>query len=70
MKKHSATISHLDFSRDGNSLHSTCNAYELLFWDINTGKQLPSGATVFRDEKWASWTLPLGWPVNYNILIK
>lgn len=31
--KHNAAIKHLDFSRDGNYLHSTCIAYELLFWN-------------------------------------
>lgn len=38
MKKHSSYITHIDFSRDGNYLHSTCGAYELLFWDSNSGK--------------------------------
>lgn len=63
MNKHSSYITHFDFSMDGNNLHSTCGAYELLFWDINSGKQLPGGATAFKDEKWATWTVPLGWPV-------
>ncbi|EAR94225.2 HELP domain protein (macronuclear) [Tetrahymena thermophila SB210] len=64
LKKHSSYITHIDFSLDGNNLHSNCGAYELLFWDVNTGKQIPSGATQFRDEKWVSWTATLGWPVQ------
>jgi hypothetical protein len=56
MKKHSSYITHIDFSKDGRYLHSNCGAYELLFWDVNTGKQLPGGATALRDEIWATWT--------------
>ena len=34
------------------------------FWDVATGEQLPSGATDLRDADWATWTAPLGWPVQ------
>jgi WD40 repeat protein len=64
MKKHSSYITHLDFSCDSNYLHSTCGAYELLFWDTNTGRQLTSGATMLRNEKFNTWTTTLGWPVQ------
>lgn len=64
MKKHSSYITHLDFSCDGNYLHSTCGAYELLFWDANKGQQCTSGATMLRDEGWYTWTATLGWPVQ------
>ncbi|EGR30797.1 hypothetical protein IMG5_123400 [Ichthyophthirius multifiliis] len=64
MKKHSSAITHIDFSRDGNYIHSTCQAYELLFWDVNIGKQLTSGASHLKDEMWATWTATLGWPVQ------
>ena len=62
--KHNSYIKHFDFSRDGNQLHSTCGAYELLFWDVSTGKQITSGASMTRDEEWASWNVTLGWPVQ------
>jgi len=64
MKKHSSYITHCDVSRDSCYLQSTCGAYELLFWDLNTGKQITSGATMLRDERWATWTCNLGWPVQ------
>lgn len=38
LNKHSSYITHLDFSEDGQYLHSTCGAYELLFWDLQKGK--------------------------------
>jgi len=63
MLKHSSYITHFDFSCDGVNLHSTCGAYELLFWDVHSGKQLPGGASALRDEKWHTWTVTLGWPV-------
>ena len=64
LKKHSSYITHIDVSRDSCFLQSTCGAYELLFWDLNTGKQITSGATMLRDERWSSWTCNLGWPVQ------
>jgi WD40 repeat protein len=54
----------MDISRDSANLHSTCGAYELLFWDLNSGKQMTGGATMLRDEHWATWTTTLGWPVQ------
>lgn len=69
VKKHSSYITHIDFSKDGANLHSNCGAYELLFWDCGSGKQLPGGATQFKDEDWATWTATLGWPVIYIVNI-
>jgi microtubule-associated protein-like 6 len=62
--KHSSTIRNMDFSRDSNIIHATCTSYELLFWNVSTGKQLTGGATSTRDEEWATWTVTLGWPVQ------
>lgn len=39
------------------------SAYELLFCDTMTGRQITS-ATELRDVKWASWTCTLGWPAQ------
>jgi len=64
LKKHSSFITHLDWSRDSSFLHSTCGAYEILFWDTLSMKQMTSGATALRDEKWESWSTVLGWPVQ------
>lgn len=64
LNKHSSYITHIDFSHDSSKLHSNCGAYELLFWDVNTGRQLPKGATELRDEFWDTWTATLGWPVQ------
>ena len=64
MNKHSSYITHIDFSHDSSKLHSNCGAYELLFWDVNTGRQLTKGATDLRDEFWDTWTATLGWPVQ------
>ncbi|OMJ95047.1 hypothetical protein SteCoe_1580 [Stentor coeruleus] len=61
---HSSFITGIDWSADGSALHSTCGAYELLFWDSNTGKQVTDGATKFADEQWHQWSLILGWPVK------
>jgi len=46
----------MDWSTDGNAIRSNCGAYELLFFDTNSGTQLTSGATQLRDEKWATYS--------------
>ncbi|RHY53715.1 hypothetical protein DYB34_004290 [Aphanomyces astaci] len=60
---HNSYITHLDFSTDGKYLQSNCGAYELLFSDANTGKQVTSARSL-RDVQWHTWTCALGWPVQ------
>ena len=58
---HAAVVAQLDWARDAALLQSTCNNYELLYWDAATGKQL---RTPQRDHsQWDGWTCKLGWPV-------
>ncbi|GFR41097.1 hypothetical protein Agub_g1741 [Astrephomene gubernaculifera] len=57
---HSSYITHLDWSADGRILQSTCGAYELLYFEAGTGKQVRQNQ---RDTRWASWTCALGFPV-------
>lgn len=45
---------------DYRVLQSTCGAYELLQWDGNTAQPYRGD---LRDEKWASFTCTLGFPV-------
>mmetsp|Transcript_5014 Transcript_5014/g.7563 ORF Transcript_5014/g.7563 Transcript_5014/m.7563 type:complete len:745 (+) Transcript_5014:32-2266(+) len=64
LNKHSSFITALDWSVDGSAIHTTCGAYELLFWDVSNGQQVTDGATRYADEEWATWSTPLGWPVQ------
>jgi WD40 repeat protein len=64
LKGHTGAITHLDWSESGEAMHSTCNSYELLYWDMNSKSQDTHGASNFRDEKWHTWTSILGWPVQ------
>jgi hypothetical protein len=45
-------------------MQSVCGAYELLFWDVSKLTRLPDGATQLKDEKWATYTVKLGWWVQ------
>jgi microtubule-associated protein-like 6 len=60
---HHSYITHIDFSRDGRILQSNCGAYELLFCEAATGRQI-TAASSLRDELWTTWTCTLGWPVQ------
>lgn len=55
--KHNAAISHFDFSSDSKYLRSNCNAYELLFCEVATGKLLK--AEAFIGTEWNSCTCTL-----------
>ena len=38
LKKHSSFISHIDWAEKSEYLQSNCGAYEILYWDMNTGQ--------------------------------
>jgi hypothetical protein len=40
-------------------MQSNCSAYEILFCDANTGKQITNPSEV-KDVKWGTWTCTLG----------
>jgi WD40 repeat protein len=62
--KHASFITHLDWSEDGNSIHTNTGDYELLYWDVSKGTQETSGRTKYKDENWATWTCAVGWPTQ------
>lgn len=64
MRGHVSRVTHLDFSEDSQIVQSNSTSYDLLYHSIGTGKQIPNGASSFKDEKWATWTCPIGWPVQ------
>lgn len=63
---HSSYVTHVDWSchdpRDPERriLQSTDGAYEFLYWDGNTGSNVRES---MRDEKWDTYTCPLGFNV-------
>ena len=61
LRGHSSYITHLDWSLDGRLVQSTCGAYELLYWDVESGKQF--SAPNPSDLKWKSYTCILGFGV-------
>lgn len=61
---HSSYVAHLDWSFDGKLLQSTCGAYDLLYWDIEAGRQFSYTAGWNpSDSKWKTYTCPLGFNV-------
>ena len=64
LRKHSSFITHMDWTADSKYLQSNCGGFELLYWDMTQGKQMPDGSSKLRDGDWATWTCTLGWPVQ------
>jgi hypothetical protein len=73
--KHSSAVLHVDFSKDEKYTQTNCQAGELLFMDLTTGKQEPSASKLADyhgvpaeadddDKVWDSQTCKLGWPVQ------
>eukprot|EP00002_Diphylleia_rotans_P034049 TRINITY_DN7287_c0_g2_i1.p1 TRINITY_DN7287_c0_g2~~TRINITY_DN7287_c0_g2_i1.p1 ORF type:complete len:2704 (-),score=538.32 TRINITY_DN7287_c0_g2_i1:170-8281(-) len=55
-KGHSSFITHIDWSKDGKFLQSSCGAYELLTWDAGSCKQIHKLSGV----EWLTYSCPLG----------
>lgn len=64
LKASTSTVTHLDWSLDSESIHTNDKSYEILYYTVENGQQVQGGASGYRDEMWATWTLPLGWPVQ------
>lgn len=64
LKGSPSRIIHIDYSEDSKVIQFNNTSYEILWFDSDTGKQLTHGASQNKDEKWATWTLIIGWPVQ------
>tara|TARA_B100000780_G_C21121217_1_gene454213 strand:- start:388 stop:3804 length:3417 start_codon:yes stop_codon:yes gene_type:complete len=61
---HTSYITHIDWSVDSRVIQSNCGAYEIIYWDAESGKPILSSTdTVEADTDWATWTCVLGFPV-------
>ena len=57
---HSGTITGVDFSENGAVIQTCSNAYEILLFDVRTGRLLVQHPGHF---EWPGWTLRFGFPV-------
>jgi WD40 repeat protein len=57
----SSFITHLDWSLDSQHIRTNDGSYELLYYNVESGTQIKSGATQFRNEIWATQSCVLGW---------
>jgi len=62
-KGHASYVTHLDWSASGTYLRSTSGAYELLFWQPESGSCKSVAAELLKDETWHTCTCDLGWDV-------
>jgi len=61
LKGHTSSITHLNFSVDSKLLQTNSRDYEILYWDVESGKRLDAiDITV----EWDRWNCVLGWPVQ------
>jgi WD40 repeat protein len=59
---HTSSITHLTFSVDSQYVITNSRDYEVLYWDVETGKRVEK--TVTADVEWHEWHCVLGWPVQ------
>ena len=64
LKGHSSFVTDFDWSLDSRFIRSVCGAYELLFFDAKTGKQMTSGPRDTVGTEWADHCCKLGWTVE------
>jgi len=56
----SSFITHVDWSLDSQFVRNNDGAAELLYY-TREGKQIPGGASQFRDEPWSTNSCVFGW---------
>ncbi|MDR3736608.1 MAG: hypothetical protein P4L10_13875 [Acidobacteriaceae bacterium] len=61
---HKSSILSIDWSKDSKYIRSNCEAYELLFFDIDSMTQMTSGASATKDVEWNSQYTKIGWSVQ------
>jgi WD40 repeat protein len=61
--KHNNPISHVDFSSNSEYIQSSCDGFEMLYFDATSGKHINSPSQL-KDVEFDSWTCPFGWPVQ------
>eukprot|EP01022_Parablepharisma_sp_SALTPOND_P033101 TRINITY_DN88194_c2_g1_i1.p1 TRINITY_DN88194_c2_g1~~TRINITY_DN88194_c2_g1_i1.p1 ORF type:complete len:765 (+),score=75.12 TRINITY_DN88194_c2_g1_i1:175-2295(+) len=64
LRAHKSSITSLDWCKDSRYIRSNCEAYELLFFNVESMKQDPSGATNTKDIEWATQNTKIGWNVT------
>ena len=64
LKAHNSYVTSVDWSEDSTTIRSVCGAYELLFFDVESGEQDPGGASANVDTVWATNTAKFGWLVD------
>ena len=60
---HKAPVLHLDFTTDSQFLMSVDSTNRIFYTETSSGVNVAAAAAL-RDEKWASWSCPVGWPVQ------
>lgn len=60
---HKAPVMYLDFTADGRYLMSVDSTNRISYSEVSTGMHIPSPVTL-REEKWATWSSPVGYPVQ------
>lgn len=61
---HTSTVTHLDWSSDGELLMSNCAAHEILVWGVRDGKRHAQPGKALAATHWHDWTCYLGFPVQ------
>ncbi len=61
--KHNNPISHVDFSSNSEYIQTSCDGFEMLYFDATSGKHINSPSQL-KDVEFNSWTCPFGWPVQ------
>lgn len=63
LDQHKSYITHIDFSSNSEYLRTNCGAYELKFFEVETGLHVPA-ASRLKDVEWDSETCILAWAVQ------
>jgi len=60
---HRAPVLNIDFTADSQFFTSVDSTNRIFYTESSSSSNVPSPAAL-RDEKWATWSCPVGWPVQ------
>ncbi len=61
---HSSAVTSLDFDTHGGVLQSVGTSLDMIYWNVTTGFRMAPTSVDVATAIWASWTSPVGWPVQ------
>jgi len=59
--KSTSYVTHVDWSSDSTVIRTNDASYEILYYDVLTGKHDPDGSRNYKDKEWFTHNCVISW---------